>query len=142
MDKKIRRKDMPRLKKEYRIENRKKQMRFCSWLFLLSFGILGTIGGIVKIYSWNHDNSQVDVQIAEFDSDIVVEETYIEDVKEEDLVNPPSKVINVNDDYWNYIKLPLMQVNFSELLEKNDDTVGFLKVSGTNINYPVVQTTD
>ena len=29
-----------------------------------------------------------------------------------------------------------------ELLEKNSDTVAFLKVNGTNINYPVVQTND
>lgn len=51
-------------------------------------------------------------------------------------INPPQ---DKNDDYWDYINLDMLTVNFNELLKKNPDTVGFLKVNGTNINYPVVQ---
>ena len=36
----------------------------------------------------------------------------------------------------------LLEVNFNELLKKNSDTVGFIQVKGTNINYPIVQTTN
>ena len=35
-----------------------------------------------------------------------------------------------------------MNVNFDELLKKNSDTVGWIKVDGTKVNYPVVQSTD
>ena len=33
-------------------------------------------------------------------------------------------------------------MNFNSLLQKNNDTVAWLKVEGTNVNYPVVQSTD
>ena len=38
--------------------------------------------------------------------------------------------------------MSLLEVNFNELLTKNSDTVGWIQVKGTNINYPIVQTTD
>jgi len=46
------------------------------------------------------------------------------------------------NDYWDYISVPYMNVDFSSLLEKNSDTVGWIKVEGTKVNYPIVQTTD
>ena len=46
------------------------------------------------------------------------------------------------NDYWDYINIPIINVNFNELLQKNPDTVGWIKVNGTKVNYPVVQTTD
>lgn len=36
----------------------------------------------------------------------------------------------------------LLNVDFNKLNEMNSDTVGWIKVLGTDINYPVVQTTD
>ena len=46
------------------------------------------------------------------------------------------------DDYWDYANLSLLDVNFDELLKKNKDTVGWLYVNNTNINYPFVQGND
>lgn len=46
------------------------------------------------------------------------------------------------NDYWDYMNVPFMEVNFNELLEKNPDTVGWIKVEGTKVNYPVVQASD
>ena len=46
------------------------------------------------------------------------------------------------NDYWDYLNVPFMDVNFDELLEKNSDTVGWIKVDGTKVNYPVVQADD
>lgn len=34
----------------------------------------------------------------------------------------------------------LLEVNFKNLLARNPDTVGWIQVKGTNINYPIVQT--
>lgn len=46
------------------------------------------------------------------------------------------------NDYWDYLSVPFMDVNFNELLNKNPDTVGWIKVEGTKVNYPVVQSDD
>lgn len=45
-------------------------------------------------------------------------------------------------DYLKYKDIPLISVNFEDLLNKNQDTVGWIKVNGTKVNYPIVQTTD
>lgn len=45
-------------------------------------------------------------------------------------------------DYYYYMTFPFMSVNFDTLKEKNQDTVAWIKVPGTNVNYPVVQSTD
>lgn len=41
-----------------------------------------------------------------------------------------------------YKNISFMNVDFGELLSKNSDTVGWIKVNNTNVNYPVVQTND
>lgn len=41
-----------------------------------------------------------------------------------------------------YKDISFMNVDFGELLSKNSDTVGWIKVNNTNVNYPVVQTND
>ena len=46
------------------------------------------------------------------------------------------------NDYWDYMNVSFMDVNFDELINKNSDTVGWIKVEGTKVNYPVVQTDD
>ncbi len=46
------------------------------------------------------------------------------------------------NDYWDYMNVPFIDVNFNELLAKNPDTVGWIKVEGTSVNYPVVQAED
>lgn len=51
----------------------------------------------------------------------------------------PSQPVYYPNDYWDYMNVPFMNVNFSELLSKNPDTVGWIKVDGTKVNYPVVQ---
>lgn len=51
-----------------------------------------------------------------------------------------NKQVYYPNDYWDYMNVPFMNVNFNELLNKNSDTVGWIKVEGTKVNYPVVQT--
>lgn len=46
------------------------------------------------------------------------------------------------NDYWDYMSIPFINVNFDDLLNENPDTVGWIKVDGTKVNYPVVQSTD
>lgn len=50
--------------------------------------------------------------------------------------------IKDTDPYWDYIKMKLIDVDFSDLKNINPNTVGWIQVNGTNINYPFVQATD
>ena len=44
------------------------------------------------------------------------------------------------NDYWDYINVPYINVDLNSLIARNSDTVGWIKVEGTKVNYPVVQT--
>lgn len=82
------------------------------------------------------DNNKTQYQVEEINKTVKIEEVNEENSNE---VNPPEEK---ESDYWYYVKMPLINVNFNELLEKNKDTIGWIKVNGTNINYPIVQTDD
>ena len=120
-------------------ERRKKRLRFRKWVivvFLIFFLSIFAVS-INQVYQWLKDNKEI-----ENISDDVVKDTKVkekEDTENTENVNPPD---NKDNDYWNYIKMSLLEVNFNELLTKNPDTVGWIQVKGTNINYPIVQTTD
>ena len=46
------------------------------------------------------------------------------------------------DDYHRFIHTPLISVDFDTLKKRNPDTIGWVQVSGTNVNYPFVQADD
>lgn len=54
--------------------------------------------------------------------------------------------IIINEDekdiYFDYMNLKFIDVDINKLKTFNPDTIGFIKVMGTNINYPFVQNTD
>lgn len=41
--------------------------------------------------------------------------------------------------YWNYINFNLLDIDFSELKKINNEVIGYLKIPGTEINYPFMQ---
>lgn len=51
--------------------------------------------------------------------------------------NISSEDINVNE-----VETSLLNIDFDNLISINSDTIGWIKVWGTDINYPVVQTND
>ena len=125
---------------EYQQKKRKKKkLRFRKWVivvFLIFFLSIFSFSAY-KVYSWYNDNKEVDNI-----SDDVLKNTKVKEKKDNnntENVNPPEDISN---DYWDYIKINLLEVDFNELLKKNPDTVGWIEVKGTNINYPIVQTTD
>jgi len=57
--------------------------------------------------------------------------------------NHKNKIIKETlQNYINIDKNDKYNIDFKSLKEKNSDTVGYVKVNGTNIDYVVVQTTD
>ena len=78
----------------------------------------------------------------------IVEKEEIQEPVEEPIEEPETTPQENNspvyypNDYWDYMNVPFMNVNFNELLAKNSDTVGWIKVDGTKVNYPIVQAED
>ena len=102
-------------------------------LFLLF--IITSIFGLFKIGKWVLDNNNTNTQLEDIYNKVNIEEipdndnTEIIEQTEEDKSNP----------YWDYIKMNLINVDFSELKNINNQTKGWIQVNGTNINYPFVQ---
>ena len=103
------------------------------FIFLIMFSL-----SVYQLFLWKTDGDKTKEISNEIAEEIEVEETpAIEENTE--IINPPT---DTDNDYWNYIKMDMLSVDFNELKNKNSDTIGWIKVEGTNINYPVVQTTD
>ena len=120
-------------------KRRKKKLRFRKWVIVvfLVFFISIFVLSAYQVFSWYTDN-----QKTEDLGKNIIDTTKVKEKKDNDNtenVNPPEDTSN---DYWDYIKMNLLEVDFNELLKKNQDTVGWIEVKGTNINYPIVQTTD
>ena len=118
---------------EYKKRKRQKKIK---WFIIFLANLIIFILCIIKIILWYNDNQQVDKLNKNINSDKIIKEEKSETAEN---INPPE---NKDDDYWNYIKMDMMSVDFNELKKKNSDTVGFIKVNGTNVNYPIVQTKD
>lgn len=118
---------------------KKKKRKLKLWVLLLIFLVLIiTLSlSLLKIIYWSIDNKATTQNIYNIDKITDIKE--IEDNKNTKLINEPQEQEN---DYWYYIKFPLIQVNFTELKEKNPDTVAWIQINNTNINYPIVQTTN
>lgn len=107
-------------------------------LLLISF-ILCFIFSIYNITKWKLDSDKTNKQVNE-----IYKKVKINEIKD----NEKTKIIEQNENidksnpYWNYIKMKLISVNFKNLKSINSSTVAWLKVNGTNINYPVVQGND
>lgn len=104
-------------------------LRTCS-LVILIFTI-----SIISLLTYNNYSVKKDVSTLQ---NLATEIDLIE--KENNIINnEPSDTIDANSE--DNEKLDLIE-NYAELLEINDETVGWLKVPNTDVNFPVVQTTD
>lgn len=90
-----------------------------------------------KIIMWFMDNNKTDNVIKKVQDIVEVEE--LEDTSNTEVIESVEDEFNP---YWDYIDMKLINVNFDELLKENNETVGWLQVAGTKINYPFVQTSD
>ena len=117
-------------------KNLKTKILALSLLFI--FMGIGVFSG-VKVLAWKVDSDKTYSQIEMIEENVIIEE--VEDTIETEIVNPP-KEKNTENPYWDYIKMKLINVDFTNLLSINSDTKGWISVNGTNINYPFVQTVD
>ncbi len=124
---------------KYQAQRRKKmrRTRLRPWAFVVfcSIFVVVIVVNLLTIFDWGKDNKKINDLEKEIEE--IVEVNEIEE--EGEVVNPPPEK---ESDYWYYVKVPFYDVDFSGLLEKNPDTIAYINVRGTNINYPVVQTSN
>lgn len=80
-----------------------------------------------------------DAPIVQIDAGELTDSTILVDEPEPETKDEYS---NKKSQYWKYLNTPLSSVDFTQLTKQNSDTVGWLIVNNTNVNYPVVQTTN
>jgi len=106
-------------------------------LIIIIILLFVAIYNIIAIIKWNNDNKKTKDTIDEITINTKIEE--IVDNENTENINEPEEKTS---DYWYYITFPLINVDFTTLKEKNSDTVAWINVNNTNINYPIVQTKD
>lgn len=110
--------------------------------FLIVFSILCSITLVYSIYNiivWKLDSNKTNNQIEEIQEEIPIIE--IEDNDNTEIIEQEEEIPKENP-YWDYIGMNMIDVNFSELKNINNDVRGWIKLNGTNINYPFVQASD
>ena len=114
----------------------KESKKYKLYKLCLSLSLVIFLFSSVIIINWLKQGSN----IKQLENNII-EKTNIEEVVDEGVVYNIDEKVNESL-YWKYLNTPLSSVEFSSLLKENSDTVGWLIVNDTNINYPVVQTRD
>jgi len=123
----------------------KKKKRRIRWnnvllLFIILFFLSVLIIASINVFDWLKDSNNTTEEIEVLQQEIEIIEK--EDNSDTEIITNEIEEPSKESDYWSYIKMNLIDVDFTELKQKNSDTVGWIQVNGTNINYPFVQTTD
>ena len=130
--------------------SRRKKKRRIKWkniflVLIILICLIMLISSLIKIIIWKIETDKTNKQIDNIqgfireeiddDNNLLINEgdTIIVDQEEE---------IPEFNPYWDYINMKLINVDFLELKKINSDTVGWIQVNGTRINYPFVQTKD
>ena len=119
------------------INKKKRKLKKWFWTLLLIFFLLIIIFCVLKLFLWAKDNRKTSNIVDDVYENIDINE--IVDNENTELIGEDS---DKNSDYWYYIKFPLIDVDINKLKGKNSDTVGWINVNNTNINYPYVQYKD
>lgn len=114
----------------------KQKRRNTIFLVIFLIFLLVFLFSIFKILFWANDNKAIDDVVESINSD-----TKVNEIKDDEATEKvDSKGESKKSDYWYFIKMPLIDVDITKLKAKNADTVGWINVNNTNINYPFVQT--
>ena len=117
------------------IKKRKKLniKNLCLLIFFLIMLII-FLFSLIKVILWVIDNNNT--------NDIIKKVANTYEINEKSYDNEIIMNENEKDIYFDYMKLTFIDVDINKLKTFNQDTIGFIKVMGTNINYPFVQTLD
>lgn len=118
--------------KKYKLK-KKKKLPLLIFFISLFFVIISSF----QIIKWTKDNKSTNKETNKITDNIKVKKTN----KDTKLIEQNTEIANSNP-YWDFIKMKLIDVDLNELKKQNNETVGWIQVKGTNINYPFVQHSD
>ena len=118
--------------KKYKLK-KKKKLPLLIFFISLFFVIISSF----QIIKWTKDNKNTNKETNKITDNIKVKKTN----KDTKLIEQNNEIANSNP-YWDFIKMKLIDVDLNELKKQNNETVGWIQVKGTNINYPFVQHSD
>lgn len=132
--------------KEYKSKNFFKELNFKIFTTIIIFIILFSgFVVLVNYYSQYRDRNKIDVQLLDLEGVLRDAEEYIEvdgetenDIDYIDVTDNVETTTKKKSNYVSSYYTNFEQV-FETLLQKNDNTIGWIKVNNTKINYPVVQ---
>lgn len=122
-----------------KIRKAKSRIKLALSCILALVCVVGIGVSAYKIIEWKIDSERTKIQESEIETIAEVNE---KDDDEKTEVVKQKKPDPKTGPYWDYIKMKLIDVDFTELKKKNPETVSWISVSGSNINYPVVQSTN
>lgn len=123
--------DDDNIRKNFDIKHNPKIIRRAIFYFLTTIVLVGAIiFSAYKIIRWKAESDITNDTIA-----TIQKETKITTIEN------PEKAIEIKQaDNQRYLDMDLIDVDFSGLKQTNSNTVGWINVPGTSINYPYVQT--
>ena len=120
-------------------KNRKFKWENIIIILIVTALIVTLIISIFNIVKWKMNSNKTNEEITNIQEEINVEE--VEDTENTEIIEPVEEQSKENP-YWDYINMNMINVDFKDLKKTNPDVVGWVKVNGTNINYPFVQAND
>lgn len=120
------------------IAKRKVKREKAIWSFIITISSFVLIILLVILVNWILENMKTDDVLEE-----IYEVSDVKEVKTTTQKNEENKDITTTTSlYDKYGNMSILEVNFDNLKKINPDTVGWIKVNGTKINYPFVHTND
>lgn len=119
------------VKKDKKVKKKKTILKLL-YLFIMIVCIVVLFVVIKTLLDRRSNDTEIKEQIVD-----VIDNTDIEVIETEE--EEPEEGTNY---YWDFINTSMINVDFNDLKKVNKDTVGWIQVTGTNINYPFVQTKD
>ncbi len=120
------------VKKEAKKEEirKKKPIKYVLYVVILILLVLFGVSGY-KIISWRIDNSKTQKLIDDLEDSVKINNTSGENVE---------LAADITDETLKYLIMDFIDVDLTDIKKDNEETVGWVQVAGTKVNYPFVQT--
>lgn len=122
-----------------RAKHAKKRNKFL--LFLIFISILCIFYSFFNIVMWFFDSYNINKETSQIEKDVIIKEVAVAEVLDEEIMVDEREILD-SDPYWSLKNLSYLEVDFSNLINSNKETVAWVSVPNTNINYPIVQHSD
>ena len=113
----------------------------CLIVVVIVICIINIAYSLYNIVEWKKDGDDIKKQLEKISEIVNITEVDDDNNENVEIIEQKEEIAEYNP-YWAYINMNLINVDFYDLKEVNQDVVGWIQINGTNINYPYVQTSN